>query len=207
MDGTLLDLYFDDHFWLQFMPTHLPENHAFDDARMESNFYKPMQSTRGTLDWYCVDRWRERLEVPVMQDMARHRHLIRWRPGTTDFLRLARKAGKQIVIATNAHRDVWQLKADTLDLARFVDVVVSSHDYGKPKEDQHFWDSIRDQLTLDLSRCAFFDDSEAVLASAQTHGVGCVVGIDHPNSSREPRVLNAHLNIRDFSELIPGLVA
>ena len=91
--------------------------------------------------------------------------------GTTDFLRLARKAGKQIVIATNAHRDVWQLKADTLDLARFVDVVVSSHDYGKPKEDQHFWDSIRDQLTLDLGRCAFFDDSEAVLASAQTHGV------------------------------------
>ena len=113
MDGTLLDLHFDDHFWLQFMPTHLPENHAFDDARMESNFYRPMQSTRGTLDWYCVDRWRERLEVPVM----RHGPSSPSDPlaaGTTD-LRLARKAGKQIVIATNAHRDVWQLKADTLD--------------------------------------------------------------------------------------------
>ena len=207
MDGTLLDLHFDDHFWLQFMPAHLPESHAYDPDKMDTHFHQPMQSTRGTLDWYCVDHWETRLELPVMEAMARHRHLIRWRPGTTDFLRLARKAGKQILIATNAHRAVWQLKADTLDLARFVDGIVSSHDYGKPKEDGLFWRSLAEQHQLDLARCAFFDDSEAVLASAVTHGVGTVVGIDHPNSAREPRVMNHHLNIRDFSDLKPGLLA
>lgn len=203
MDGTLLDLHFDDHFWLQYMPTNLPENHGFEAARMQTHFFEPMQSTRGTLDWYCVDHWSERLNLPVMQDMARHRHLIRWRPGTTDFLRLARKAGKRIIIATNAHREVWQLKADTLDLIHFVDVVVSSHDYGQPKEHAHFWQALREQYDLDLARCAFFDDSEAVLASAVKHGVGTVVGIDHPNSNRAIRDTVHSPNIRDFSDLIP----
>ena len=207
MDGTLLDLHFDDHFWLQFMPSHLPEAHGFDAEKMHSHFHAPMQSTRGTLDWYCVDRWKSRLNIPVMQAMSRHRHLIRWRPGTTDFLRLARKAGKQILIATNAHPEVWQLKADTLDLARFVDAVVTSHDYGQPKEDGHFWASLVNEHALDLGRCAFFDDSEAVLASAVRHGVGTVVGIDRPNSSRPTRDMSHPLNIRDFSDLIPGLAA
>ena len=52
---------------------------------------------------------------------------------------------------------------DTLDLARFVDVVVSSHDYGKPKK-INISGLIRDQLDLDLGRCAF-DDSEAAPAA------------------------------------------
>lgn len=207
MDGTLLDLHFDDHFWLQYMPANLPENHGFDAHQMQTHFYEPMQSTRGSLDWYCVDHWSERLDLPVMQDMARHRHLIRWRPGTTDFLRLARKAGKRIIIATNAHREVWQLKADTLDLIHRVDAVVSSHDYGKPKEDGHFWQSIVNQYQLDLTRCAFFDDSDAVLASAVRHGVGLVVGIEHPNSHRPARTLEHAPVIRDFSDLIPVLRA
>ena len=205
MDGTLLDLHFDDHFWLQFMPAFLPEAHAYSPERLDIEFHTPMRTTRGTLDWYCVDHWTEHLSMPVMDAMARHRHLIRWRPGSTDFLRLARKAGLKLLIATNAHRAVWQLKADTLDLIHFVDGVVSSHDYGQPKEAEHFWQSLAREQSLDLSRCAFFDDSEAVLDSARRHGVGTVVGIDHPNSYRDPRQFNAHVQIRDFSDLVPSL--
>lgn len=205
MDGTLLDLDFDDHFWIQFMPTFLPEQHGYSGDDLNLKFHTPMRTTRGTLDWYCVDYWTEQLNMPVMPSMRRHRHLIRWRPGVTDFLRIARLAGLKLIVATNAHREVWQLKADTLDLVQYVDAVVSSHDYGKPKEAEHFWRSIERQLDLNLERCAFFDDSEAVLASAQTHGVGTVVGIDHPNSNRDPRVLNHHLQIRDFADLLPSL--
>ena len=199
MDGTLLDLEFDDHFFMQYMPVRL------DGSGVETRFHTLMESTRGTIQWYCTDNWREHLGFSLIDEMQRFRHQVRWRPGVTDFLRLAKKAGKKLIIATNAHPDVFRLKAEVLEIERFVDVVVSSHDYAEPKEAAAFWTALSDQHNLALQRCAFFDDSEAVLASAIRNQVGCVVGVDKPNSARPPRTLNGHLQIRDFSDLIPGL--
>lgn len=199
MDGTLLDLEFDDHFFQQFMPVRL------NGTEVESHFHTVMESTRGTIAWYCTDTWAQHLGFSLIDEMQRFRHQVRWRPGALDFLRLARRAGKRLIIATNAHPDVFRMKAEVLDLERHVDVVVSSHDYAEPKEAAKFWSSLVQAHSLDLDRCAFFDDSEPVLASARRNAVGCVVGVDKPNSAKPARMHQGHLQIRDFADVIPGL--
>ncbi len=66
MDGTLLDLGFDIHFWQEWVPRHFAASRRLpvDEAR---RLMKPIfEPTHGTLDWYCIDYWSRAL-------VARHR--------------------------------------------------------------------------------------------------------------------------------------
>ena len=56
MDGTLLDLHFDNHFWLEHLPRRYGEANRLtpDQAR---NLIVPMiMAERGSLNWYCTER-------------------------------------------------------------------------------------------------------------------------------------------------------
>ncbi|MDG1938645.1 MAG: haloacid dehalogenase, partial [Pseudomonadales bacterium] len=66
MDGTLLDLHYDNYFWLH----HLPKQYAAlkgwteDEAR---EFLKDKIRTQlGTLNFYCIDYWIDQLEVDIV---------------------------------------------------------------------------------------------------------------------------------------------
>ena len=57
MDGTLLDLNYDNSFWQEHLPRHYAEARgmALDAAR---GYLEPLfMSQRGRLEWYCVDHW------------------------------------------------------------------------------------------------------------------------------------------------------
>ena len=57
MDGTLLDLHFDNHFWREHVPQRYAEQHniALEDAK--SSLFDRFKLKEGTLDWYCVEYW------------------------------------------------------------------------------------------------------------------------------------------------------
>ena len=57
MDGTLLDLHFDNHFWLEHVPRRYAEARGirWRDARDE--LMARYGDIQGTLNWYCVDHW------------------------------------------------------------------------------------------------------------------------------------------------------
>ena len=57
MDGTLLDLHFDNYFWLEFLPAEYAEHKglALDTAQQELD--KLFKQTQGSLNWYCFSPW------------------------------------------------------------------------------------------------------------------------------------------------------
>jgi putative hydrolase of the HAD superfamily len=92
MDGTLLDLNFDNHFW----QVHLPQRYAaargvsLEVGREE--LMARYHARAGTLDWYSVDFWETALELDIMQLKQEVAHLIDIHPHVTDFLAAVRRA-------------------------------------------------------------------------------------------------------------------
>jgi putative hydrolase of the HAD superfamily len=203
MDGTLLDLHFDNYFWLEFLPLKYAEQFAVSDEEGHKVLKQAAEETYGTLNWYCLDYWSERLNMPVAalkQDIV---DKIQYRPFVKDFLAMLKQQGKRAVIVTNAHRDSVDLKMANTGLDKLVDRVISSHDYQEPKESQAFWQHLQHDEPFDLESTLLIDDSQAVLKSAQTWGFKHLLTIFHPDSQKAPNTQSEHPGIHHFNELMP----
>lgn len=202
MDGTLLDLHFDNYFWLQFMPIKYAELFGVDNEEAQLILKQASEETQGTLNWYCLDYWSERLHMPVAalkQDIVEK---IQYRPHVKDFLEMLKQQGKRAVIVTNAHRDSVNLKIENTGLDKLVDRIISSHDYQEPKESQAFWQHLQQDEPFDIENTLLIDDSQAVLKSAQKWGFKHLLTIFHPDSQKTPNTNSEHPGIHHFDELI-----
>ena len=171
MDGTLLDLHYDNHFWLEHLPQRYAEAHGISRAMAEMEIQPLFKNNAGTLNWYCLDFWSKELRLPVRELKLETAHLIALRPHADTFLAAVRQAGKRVIMITNAHRDSLSLKLERVALAPYFERLISSHDYGFPKESQNFWSALRDDIGFDPARSLFIDDTLPILRSAQAFGV------------------------------------
>lgn len=202
MDGTLLDLHFDNYFWLQLMPSKYAELFGVEDKEAQQVLKQASDETLGTLNWYCLDYWSERLNMPVAalkQDIVEK---IQYRPYVKDFLAMLKQQGKRAVIVTNAHRDSVDLKMKKTGLDKLVDRIISSHDYQEPKESQAFWHHLQQDEPFDINSTLLIDDSQAVLASAKKWGFKHLLTIFHPDSQKAPNTDSKHPGIHHFDELL-----
>ncbi|MDK2776584.1 MAG: GMP/IMP nucleotidase [Pseudomonadota bacterium] len=201
MDGTLLDLHFDNYFWLQHIPARYAEHHGMSEEEALAELNKSFVGLRGTLNWYCLDYWTELTGLPVAELKRDVQHKIGFRPHVQDFLARLRALGKRTVIVTNAHRDSVNLKMEHTGLDTMVDRIISSHDYQEPKESQAFWDHLQRDEAFDPARTLLIDDSESVLESAARWGIRNLLAIFHPDSRREPVTSDRFPGIHHFNEL------
>lgn len=202
MDGTLLDLHFDNYFWLQFMPSKYSELFGVDSEEAHQILKQASEEIQGTLNWYCLDYWSERLSMPVAalkQDIVEK---IQYRPYVKNFLEMLKQQGKRAVIVTNAHRDSVNLKMEQTGLDQLVDRIISSHDYQEPKESQKFWQHLQQDEPFDIATTLLIDDSQAVLKSAQKWGFKHLLTIFHPDSQKAPNTDSEHPGIHHFDELL-----
>ena len=131
--------------------------------------------------------------------------LIALRPAADLFLGALRQAGKHVALITNAHRDSLSLKLERIELAPWFDRMISSHDYGFPKEDQQFWFALRQDFPFDPSRTLFIDDSLAVLRSAARFGVAHLLAVREPDSRGGPRDTEEFAAVEDYLALVRNL--
>jgi HAD superfamily hydrolase (TIGR01509 family) len=202
MDGTLLDLHFDNYFWLNFMPTKYAEMHSIDPEEAHQVLKQASDETYGTLNWYCLDYWSERLNMPVAELKQDIIEKIQYRPHVKDFLEMLKQQGKRAIIVTNAHRDSVNLKMARTGLDKLVDRIISSHDYQEPKESQAFWQHLQQDEPFDINSTLLIDDSQAVLKSAQKWGFKHLLTIYHPDSQKAPNTDSEHPGIHHFDELL-----
>lgn len=205
MDGTLLDLHFDNHFWLEHLPKRYAEKHGLHPERTQTELHTRYDHLRGKLQWYCLDYWREELGMDIVSLKKEVQHLIRVHPHVIDFLDYARADGKRVLLVTNAHRDSLMLKLERTPLGGHVDEAVCSHDYGLPKEHLDFWAALQADHPFAPSRTLLVDDNLAVLASARDFGIRWLLGVRQPDTQKPPvteaqgfEVLNG------FDALLPG---
>lgn len=185
MDGTLLDLRFDNYFWVDHLPDRYGDIHALDDDMANAHVAASLDAAEGTMDWYCIDHWSRHFSVDIMDLKREIRDLICYRAGSETFLeQLADMLHLNVVLVTDAHPSVLALKEETLGLTRHVSAVYCSHDFGVPKRDPRFWQQLEAELGYDPARTMMIDDSEPVLAQSASAGIGYQLMIDQPDSGR-----------------------
>ncbi|QEY60301.1 GMP/IMP nucleotidase [Pseudomonas sp. C27(2019)] len=205
MDGTLLDLHFDNVFWLDYMPQYYADKNGLSRAEADAYLQPLMASYSGQLNWYCVEFWSKTLDLPIKQMKRDTAHLIDLRANSEQFLLALKQAGKRRVLVTNAHRDSLHIKLEKVHLEPLLDIIVSSHDYGYPKEDQRFWDSLSKQVDYQPARSLFIDDSLPVLRSAQRYGIGHLRAVLQPDSQGPQKNCEEFIPSTDLLALVSNL--
>jgi putative hydrolase of the HAD superfamily len=204
MDGTLLDLHFDNHFWLEHLPQRYAELHGISRALADAELLPLFHAHAGQLNWYCTDFWSRELNLSIRELKREVAHLIALRPDADSFLAAVRAAGKRVVLITNAHRDSLSLKLERVELAPYFDRLISSHDYGFAKEDQQFWFALQQDLGFAAARSLFIDDSLPILRSARDFGIGHLLAVRQPDSRKGPKDTEEFAAVEDYRDLLPA---
>lgn len=205
MDGTLLDLHFDNYFWLDYLHQCYAQQHKISVQQARDYLVPLLAQYTGTLDWYCVEFWSDKLGLPIQQMKFAQADKIAPRPYALEFLQHLRNAGKQVVLITNAHPLSLEVKLQQVDLASNLDAIVSSHEYGFAKEQQQFWQRLQQQHPFDSKRSLFIDDSLSVLRSARQYGIEHLRCVAQPDSRQAIRSCSEFVDGGDFRQLIQGL--
>jgi 5'-nucleotidase len=184
LDGTLLDLDFDNHFWQVLVPQAWGARRGLDVAAAQSLLQPRFDACAATLPWYSTEYWSRELglDIPALKRTDAHR--IRWLPGAREFLAAARARGKQLVLLTNAHPEALAIKDERTGVLGHFDASYSSHTLGAPKEDARFWQALARVRPFEAGRSLFADDSAAVLHAARAAGIGHIRAIRRPDSAR-----------------------
>ena len=203
MYGTLLDLHFDNHFWLNVIPEQLARKHNISVAEAFADIEKRYQAVEGKIQWYCLDYWQKELDLPIMELKREIQHLITVRDDVPEFLKALKAAGKELILLTNAHPDSLSLKGERTQFDQYLDKLISTHEYGVSKESQSLWQQVQVDLGFDKSRTLFVDDSLSVLASAKLFGIEHLLAVANPDSKQPVKDITGYLSITDYGTLLP----
>jgi putative hydrolase of the HAD superfamily len=202
MDGTLLDLAFDNFFWLELVPEKYAELQGISTADAMDIVGRKYAGVAGTLAWYSVDHWSGELGIDIRALKQERSHLIRYLPMVPEFLASVRSRAKHLILVTNAHSAALAIKLARTRLDQCVDAIVCAHDFGAPKESQSFWESLARQQAFNPTRTLLIEDSIAVLTAARNFGLKHVIAIRQPDSQRPARSIEGFESVRGVADLV-----
>ncbi|MEW6332527.1 MAG: GMP/IMP nucleotidase [Pseudomonadota bacterium] len=203
LDGTLLDLHYDNHFWLEHVPRRYAETHGLAPETAREEVLGRYKRAEGTLNWYCVDYWSRELRLDIPQLKEEVNHLIAVHPHVLDFLEAVKAMKKRVVLVTNAHGKTLAIKFQRTALHGHFDAVVCSHDLGLPKEHDAFWDRMQQVQPFEKQTALLIDDSLPVLRSASRYGIGQLLAVYKPDSKLPEKDVGEFRAIRSFREIMP----
>ena len=188
MDGTILDLAYDSFIWLDLVPKEYAKklNITLDEATVI--LHKHFVSLQGSLKWYCLDHWSELLGIDILLLHEGERSRIRYLSGAQKFLEVMKQSDIRILLVSNSHRDILELKIEETGLDNYFDGIYISHDFKVPKENRLFWVGLKSIEEFDLSKTIFIDDTPKVLRAAKEFGIESIFQVTDPDSN-QPRSL------------------
>lgn len=201
MDGTLLDLHYDNHLWGTLLPAWYAKAQNLTEAAAHDLLFSYMQRVHGTLEFYCLDHWEEFAQLNMRELHLARTDLITYRPGAREFLTALGHSSINTLLVTNAHRLSLEVKDEVSDITSLVDHAISCHDYGAPKEAQAFWQRLQAKHPFDVNRTLFIDDNHDVLASAAKYGIRYLRTIDYPDLQREAKPAGDYLVASNLATL------
>lgn len=203
LDGTLLDLHFDNHFWLEYVPIHYAEKHDLSHEEASQVLMDRYTEVRGRLEWYCVDYWSRELELDIEQLKHQISHKISVHPQVNNFLRAVRRIGKRIVLVTNAHPASVSLKMQKTGLENYFDRIINAHDLGIAKEHDGFWKKLMTVESYDPETTLLIDDNIEVLESAEHYGIKHLLAVRRPDSQGAAVETQLYSVLEGFEDIMP----
>ena len=204
MDGTLLDLRFDNHFWLEHVPLRYSEKYGYSVRDSKQELYERYRSMEGTLQWYCVDYWSEELGLDIAALKEELVHLISVHPHVVNFLGATRKMGKRLVLLTNAHVKSVDVKLAKTGLEQYFNRIIISHALGRPKESASFWPLLKAYEPHDPDSTLLVDDNIDVLRAAARSGIAHLLAVKRPDTGRTDIDSGEFDAIESFAKLLPS---
>lgn len=202
MDGTILDLGFDNFFWLEYLPEVYAEKNNLSLEQSRKFLADSYGAIEGKLQWYCLDFWSERLQLDIPQLKRSVKERVAFRPGALDFLKFLVAQKKRVYLVTNAHPKSLEIKLLMTNFHEYFCDLNSSHEFGFPKEEQQYWRCLQDKYQFDPKRSLFIDDSVKILKSAQDFGIGYQFGISKPDLGKPCIDCAPFPAIDDFNEFM-----
>lgn len=203
MDGTLLDLNFDNHFWQEHVPLRYAEKHGMEIEQAKTRLFPIFKEREGTMQWYCVDYWTDRLGLDIALLKAEVDHLIAIHPYVIEFLDHLKRLEINTILVTNAHEKSLMLKMDRTSLHNHLDHVICAHSFGMPKEDVHFWGKLKHKLPYHKKHTLLIDDSLPVLRSARQAGISNLLAVHHPDTCQARKDVEEFQGINSFLDIMP----
>jgi HAD superfamily hydrolase (TIGR01509 family) len=202
MDGTLLDLRFDNWFWQTFVPGRYAAAHGISEAEAQTRLTPKFRDVEHTLQWYCIDYWtRElKLDIPALKRETLPR--VGFLPGAEAFLRKLRASGKRVVLVTNSHPTTLAIKNERVALTQYFDACYSSQPFDAPKEDAAFWPRLAAREEFSRQRTLFIDDSLRVLQCARSYGIAHLRAVRCPDSGAPPQATADFAAVDGVAELL-----
>ncbi|MGY5955072.1 GMP/IMP nucleotidase [Kosakonia sp. BK9b] len=206
MDGTLLDLAFDNFFWQKLVPETYGAKLGLTPEEANKALRQEYHAVQHTLNWYCLDYWSERLGLDICAMTTQQGPGAVLRDDTVPFLDALQKSGKRRILLTNAHPHNLAVKLEHTGLASHLDLLLSTHTFGYPKEDQRLWHAVVQETGLNPERTLFIDDSEPILDAAAKFGIRYCLGVTNPDSGLAQKSYLRHPGMSDYRHLIPSLL-
>ena len=207
MDGTILDLHFDNQFWLTHLPKRYAESVGITPKQAHEKLTSHYQQVEGTIAWYCLDYWAEQTNLPITELKREIQHLIELRSDADEFLRALKQSGRRIVLVTNAHPDSLSLKIERTQLDKYFDKLYSTHEFGVTKESQSLWQQLQAVEQFDCQQTLFVDDSLPILDSAKTFGIKHLLAVANPDSKQAVREIAHYPAVTDYREMTKAILA
>ena len=203
LDGTLLDLHYDNHFWKEYVPQCFAEKHQLELTEAHKQLKQKYTEVYGSLKWYSVDYWSQELDLDIGALKQSVHHKIAVRPYVEEFLEALHMAGKRVVLVTNAHPVSIEVKMHKTRLDRFFNHIITSHELHAPKEEAEFWQKLERIEVVDKPATLFIDDNFAVLDAAKNYGIAHLLAIRQPDSQAEEVTHRHYRLLNSFADIMP----
>ncbi|MEP1385093.1 MAG: GMP/IMP nucleotidase [Paraglaciecola sp.] len=207
MDGTLLDLHFDNHFWLEYVPIKLSKKRGVSIEDAKAFMVAEYEKVIGTLSWYCLDFWAEKLDLDIMEAKREINHLISMREDSIPFIDALKASGREVILVTNAHPDSLSLKVEHTQLDEHIDQLISTHEFGVTKESQELWQKLQAKLGFNPDTTLFVDDSLGILQAAKDFGIKHLLAVSNPDSKQPMREITNFPAVQDYRYLLDDISA
>ena len=150
LDGTLLDLNFDNYFWNCYLPKEYSKIFSISEDQAKSFIQDSLAEKAGTLDWYDIDYWSQRLNIDLIKMKEKISARISAKPDAKEFLNTISNSDKKLILVTNAHRKTLQIKMRQVNLLKWFDTIVISHELKAAKESGMFWKKLHSMYRCDI---------------------------------------------------------
>ena len=187
MDGTLLDLRFDNWFWQELIPSRYAAVNGLKLAEAQVLLAPRFVAVRGTLQWYCIEHWTRELNLDIGGIKREALARVSFLPGAQEFLTRLERSGKRRVLVTNAHPRTLAIKNERVALTQYFDACYSTHPFAAPKESAGFWPRLMAEEKFRPERTLIVDDSLNVLEAAREFGIAWLGAVRLPDSGLPPQ--------------------
>ena len=202
MDGTILDLSFDDYIWNKEIPKNLAKRQNIKFNQAVSILEQKMKTVEATLNWYCFDFWEKKIDIDINSIEEKFKQKIKIKKDAITFLTSSLLKTKQMILVTNADKRGLIRKLDTTGIRQYFDDVICSHDFNYAKEEAQFWSSLRKKNKINFERTLLIDDNLSILNTAEKIGIRYLRGVSRPNSKKKPIISSKYQLVDKLSELI-----